>query len=271
MDSQEDRTASLMTPAKLAQVAGAASAPVPPAQFLDRMAADVGHQHVHRLGELRLELESQGQGELEQAEQAEATLQRMRDALPQIDFAPLQQRSWWADVTGKSRATGTAFVASFDTVGRGGQGTGRRGGCIAEAPAAALHGAGPHAGRVQRRVPGARQGHPPGRALAAGHAQPDQGAPVRGRRRPGAASSCARTKPAANCWSTRLKLLRAAATASQQAYQEVLAVAQRRADFAAGHRPRRDRAPAVLALEPLGRWPRRPPAARFPRRCSTTR
>ena len=65
MDSQEDRTASLMTPAKLAKVAASASAAVAPGQFLDRMAADVGHQHLQRLGELRHDLRAHGEGELD--------------------------------------------------------------------------------------------------------------------------------------------------------------------------------------------------------------
>ena len=59
MDSSEDRTASLMTPAKLAQVAARARAPSSPTAFLDQMAADAGHAHVRRIAELRVQLEQQ--------------------------------------------------------------------------------------------------------------------------------------------------------------------------------------------------------------------
>ena len=115
MDSPDDRTASLMTPAKLARVAEGSGVPAASA-FLDRMAADIGHQHVQRLAQLRLQLETQSDGRLDQAAEIQAVLQRMLDALTQIDFAPLQVRNWWADLTGKNRGTGSAFAAVFDKV-----------------------------------------------------------------------------------------------------------------------------------------------------------
>ncbi|MGZ5179655.1 MAG: hypothetical protein ACXWC6_08315 [Ramlibacter sp.] len=115
MDSSpDDRTASLMTPAKLAQVAGSARSRVSPTAFLDRMAADIGHQHVQHLGQLRQELERQGQ--LDQAEAVQSVLQRLLDALPRLDFAPLQERGWWAGITGKGRSAGSAFAAAFDAI-----------------------------------------------------------------------------------------------------------------------------------------------------------
>ena len=49
-----DRTASLMTPAKLAESRPKVAAS--PAAWLDQMAADAGHQHVRRLAELALHL-----------------------------------------------------------------------------------------------------------------------------------------------------------------------------------------------------------------------
>ena len=115
MDSPDDRTASLMTPAKLARVAEGSGVPAA-ATFLDRMAADVAHQHVERLGQLRTQLDTQSDGRLDQAAEIQAVLQRMLDALTQIDFAPLQVRNWWADLTGKNRGTGSAFAAAFDRV-----------------------------------------------------------------------------------------------------------------------------------------------------------
>jgi len=112
--SPDDRTASLMTPAKLAQVAGSGRARVSPTAFLDRMAADVGHQHVQRLGQLRQELERQGQ--LDQADAVQLLLQHLLDALPRLDFAPLQERGWWAGITGKSRSAGSTFAGTFDAI-----------------------------------------------------------------------------------------------------------------------------------------------------------
>ena len=55
-----DRTASLMTPAKLAQAAP--RAPASPAAWLDQMAAEAGHHHVRRAAELRCDLAAQGLG-----------------------------------------------------------------------------------------------------------------------------------------------------------------------------------------------------------------
>lgn len=231
MDSQEDRTASLMTPAKLAKVAGTGGVGVQPAEFLDRMAADVGHQHVQRLGELRLALESHGQGELEQAEQVATALETMRDALPQVDFAPLQERNWWADLTGKSRSTGSAFAATFDKVDEIAQDLGAR--VAAFQKRQVQRSAAQDRTLVEFNVEyqaldkvihqGSRwlqdmrtQGK--ARAAEAGDAEAEQ--------------QFQSNEARCELLVERLKLLRAAATASQQAYEEVLATAQRRAEFA---------------------------------------
>lgn len=109
MDSS-DRTASLMTPAKLAQV-GAARAPVSPSAWLDRMAADVGHQHVRRLLELRQAL--QGLAGAALADGLQSALQAFMPPLKAIDFDLLQRRGWLAGLTGKSRSAGAEFAAQF--------------------------------------------------------------------------------------------------------------------------------------------------------------
>lgn len=231
MDSHEDRTASLMTPAKLAKVASAGSATVAPSQFLDRMAADVGHQHLQRLGELRQALQVHGQGELEQAEQAAAALEHMRDAMPQIDFAPLQERNWWADFTGKSRGTGSAFVSTFDKVDEVAQELG--------ATVAALQKRQVQRGTAQDRTlvefnveyqaldkaihQGARWLQDMRNQIKARETQAADA---------GAAQQARADEARCELLVERLKLLRAAAAASHQAYEEVLATAQRRAEFA---------------------------------------
>ena len=231
MDPQEDRTASLMTPAKLAKVAGSGSAAVGPSQFLDRMAADVAHQHLHRLGELRHDLQAHGQGELEQADQAAAVLERMRDAMPQIDFAPLQERNWWADITGKSRSKGSAFAGTFDKVDEVAQ--------VLGAAVAALQKRQLQRATAQDRTlvefsveyqaldkaihQGARWLQDMRNQIKARQAQPGTGD----------AEQQVRTDEArCDLLVERLKLLRGAAAASQQAYEEVLATAHRRSEFA---------------------------------------
>lgn len=108
-----DRTASLMTPAKLAQIkpAGVAS----PAAWLSQMAADAGHVHVSRLRELREQLRAQSEPmDLSTLLGASA---RLAQALPGLDFGLLQSRGWWARTTGKSRTAGAGFAAQFQRIG----------------------------------------------------------------------------------------------------------------------------------------------------------
>jgi chromosome segregation ATPase len=106
-----------MTPAKLAQVASGARAPVSPAAYLDQMAADVGHAHVKRLLELRTVLEAQAR----QSEEAtfEPALRRLQGLLPALDFSLLQSRGLWASVTGKNRNAGAEFAAQVERIDEG--------------------------------------------------------------------------------------------------------------------------------------------------------
>jgi len=110
--ADSDRTASLMTPAKLAQVKP--KAPVSPAAWLDQMAADAGHVHVRRLAELRGELA--GQDRLRDVTPAAAALAALAEALPRLDFGLLQPRGWWARATGKSKSAGAEFAAQFERI-----------------------------------------------------------------------------------------------------------------------------------------------------------
>lgn len=110
--ADSDRTASLMTPAKLAQVKP--KAPVSPAAWLDQMAADAGHVHVRRLTELCEEL--LGQDRLRDIAPAAGALARLADALPGLDFGLLQSRGWWARATGKSKTAGAGFAAQFERI-----------------------------------------------------------------------------------------------------------------------------------------------------------
>jgi hypothetical protein len=114
MDDDEDRTASLMTPAKLAQVVSKPKAPVSGSAWLDRMASDAGHQHVLRIGELRGELQKQA-GKRDFSALA-SDLALMAQALPQLDFGLLQQKGLLARLSGKSKSAGAEFAVQYDRI-----------------------------------------------------------------------------------------------------------------------------------------------------------
>ena len=115
MKDDEDHTASLMTPAKLAQVANKPKAPVSPAAWLDKMASDAGHQHVRRLAELRVDL--QAQATQRDFAPLAADLKGVADALPQLDFGVLQQKGGFlARLSGKNKSVIAEFAAQFDRI-----------------------------------------------------------------------------------------------------------------------------------------------------------
>ncbi|MBC7470765.1 MAG: hypothetical protein H7322_15690 [Ramlibacter sp.] len=109
---ESDRTASLMSPARLAQLKPRAA--TTPAAWLTQMAADAGHMHVKRIAEL---------GELLQA-QARAPglaavvtrLEELAEALPKLDFSLLEPQGWWARTSGKSKTSGGEFATQFEQI-----------------------------------------------------------------------------------------------------------------------------------------------------------
>ena len=107
-----DRTASLMTPAKLAQVQP--KAPVSPAAWLNQMASDAGHAHVRRIADLQDDLRAHAQGE--DFSSVAGELATLAQALPRLDFGLLQPRGWLARVTGKGRGTGSEFVGQVERI-----------------------------------------------------------------------------------------------------------------------------------------------------------
>jgi hypothetical protein len=114
MEDESDRTASLMTPARLAQLKVRPSAPAGPAAWLDQLAADAGSGHVRRLGDLRGQLEAQARDRSYRA--AQATLEALAGALQQVDFALLQPKGWLARATGKGKEAGAGFQAQVGRV-----------------------------------------------------------------------------------------------------------------------------------------------------------
>ncbi len=106
-----DRTASLMTPARLAQ-ARKARAPASPAAWLDQMAADAGHAHVRRLRELVAALCAQLAEP--HAGLLAADLSQLSASLKQLDFNLLRPRPWWLRAVA-GRGQGSArFLAQFE-------------------------------------------------------------------------------------------------------------------------------------------------------------
>ncbi|MBK6004612.1 hypothetical protein JJB11_00795 [Ramlibacter ginsenosidimutans] len=117
-EPDDDRTASLMTPARLAQLKVRPQAAASPTAWLDQMAADAGSGHVRRLLELRQQLETvvrAGEGELRPLATA---CQGLHDALERVEFAQLQPRGWLARATGKGKQAASAFAQQVERVQR---------------------------------------------------------------------------------------------------------------------------------------------------------
>lgn len=111
---ESDRTASLMSPAKLAQMKPKAA--TTPAAWLTQMAADAGHMHVKRIGELGESL--RGQARLPGLTAVVTRLEKLADDLPDLDFSLLEQpRGLWARTLGKTKGGGPEFAHRFEEVG----------------------------------------------------------------------------------------------------------------------------------------------------------
>jgi hypothetical protein len=118
-DTDDDRTASLMTPARLAQLKVRPKAAASPAAWLDQMAADAGSGHVRRLSDLRGQLEAQvGEGNFEGVR---AAAEALAAALARLDFALVQPKGWLARATGKGKQAAAGFQAQFERIGRAGE------------------------------------------------------------------------------------------------------------------------------------------------------
>ena len=122
--ADEDHTASLMTPAKLA-LAQARPKPIStPAAWLDQMASDAGHTQVDRLAQLAEQLKVQHASR--DIAPLAAHLGRLGEALPRLDFSLLQGRGWWARTTGKTRSAGAEFARQFEQIDEVAQGLDER-------------------------------------------------------------------------------------------------------------------------------------------------
>ena len=120
MQTDDDRTASLMTPAKLAQLRVAPKPAASPAAWLDQLAADAGSGHIRRLVDLRRQLEGQ-LGEAGGYTGVRKALDALAAQAGQLDFGLLQPRGLLARVTGKGKEAAAGFLAQYERLARAGE------------------------------------------------------------------------------------------------------------------------------------------------------
>jgi hypothetical protein len=120
-ESDDDRTASLMTPAKLAQLKVRPAPAASPGAWLDQMAADAGSGHVRRLMDLRQQLEAQVRGREGDFRPMAEACQALQDALAQLDFSLVEPKGWLARATGKGKGAADAFGNQHGKVHGAGQ------------------------------------------------------------------------------------------------------------------------------------------------------
>jgi hypothetical protein len=116
MSEDTDRTASLMTPARLAQLKVRPPAATSPAAWLDQMAADAGSGHVRRLVDLRQQLETVIRGREGDLRTVAAGCQALHDALHGVDYELVQRKGWFARATGKGKEAAAGFAAQHERV-----------------------------------------------------------------------------------------------------------------------------------------------------------
>jgi hypothetical protein len=114
--SDEDRTASLMTPAKLAQLKVRPAPAASPAAWLDQMAADAGSGHVRRLLELRQQLEAQMRER--EVRSIASACHALYDALDKLDFALLEPKGWLARAAGKGKEAAATYLSHHERAQR---------------------------------------------------------------------------------------------------------------------------------------------------------
>jgi hypothetical protein len=114
LDDDSDRTASLRTPARLAQLKVQPKPAASPAAWLDQLAADAGSGHVRRLLDLRQLLQTQV-GERNTTE-VQASLKALAQAVRELDFSLLQPKGWLARATGKGKEAAAGFLGQHERV-----------------------------------------------------------------------------------------------------------------------------------------------------------
>ncbi len=113
-DDSDDRTASLMTPARLAQLKVRPRPAPSPAAWLDQLAAGAGSSQVRRLLDLRPQLAALLRGG--DVRSIVAGCQALQEALGQVDLALVQPRGWIARVIGGGKDAAARFAAQHERV-----------------------------------------------------------------------------------------------------------------------------------------------------------
>ena len=120
MQDDDDRTASLMTPAKLAQLKVHPKPAGSPAAWLDQLASDAGSGHVRRLVDLRRQLEGQ-MGEGGDHAEVRAALDALAGLAGRLDFGLLEPKGWLARATGKGKQEAAGFLAQYERIAKAGE------------------------------------------------------------------------------------------------------------------------------------------------------
>ncbi|MET0312031.1 MAG: hypothetical protein ABW051_08275, partial [Burkholderiaceae bacterium] len=107
-----DQTASIMSPARLARMQPQKSAD--PGAWLDQMAADAGRVPVLNL--LRLNESLKAQAADRDLKSFGAALQALRTAVEAIDFGLLQSGGWLSRLSGKGKSAGAQFAQQVEEV-----------------------------------------------------------------------------------------------------------------------------------------------------------
>jgi hypothetical protein len=118
MRDETDRTASLMTPAKLAQLKVRPAPAASPAAWLDKLAADAGSGHIRRLVDLRRQLQNQLRGE--EYARLRSACASLAEVAGSLDFTLLERRGWLARATGRAREAVAGFLAQHEQGSRAG-------------------------------------------------------------------------------------------------------------------------------------------------------
>lgn len=128
-----DRTASLMSPARLARMQP--QAPATPAAWLDQMAADVGRVPVLNLLKLNEALKAQVADR--DLKPFSAAMHELRTALESVDFGLLQSQGWLGRLSGKGKSAGAQFAQQVEDVNLAAAVLGREAGNLRKASDAA--------------------------------------------------------------------------------------------------------------------------------------
>ncbi|QJW85131.1 hypothetical protein HK414_21865 [Ramlibacter terrae] len=118
-DSSDDRTASLMTPAKLAQLQTRPKAAASPAAWLDQLATDAGSGHARRLVDLRRQLEAQVRER--DYEAMRSALHSLYEDLKKLDYEAIQPKGWLSRTLRLGKEEAAGFVAQYERALRTGE------------------------------------------------------------------------------------------------------------------------------------------------------